>query len=50
MIEEDIQLKVQIVGLEELSKKLEEMNEHVKRAISCADEIAQVKFYMNLEP
>lgn len=48
-MEEKTQLKVQFKGLEEISKKLEEMNEHIKRAISCANEIAQMDIDMKLE-
>ncbi len=48
-MQEGLKVNVQIKGMEELSKNLEEMAEHIEKAISCGNEIARIMIDMNLE-
>lgn len=39
-----LNLSVHLNGLKELSEKLDEMNLHITKAISIAEEIAEIEF------
>ena len=38
-----LEFKLKVKGMDAITKKLEEMEEHIKKAISCADEIAKME-------